>query len=199
MRVVVLGAGGHAGVVLALLTSLNSYEVVALLDDDATKWGSSTNGVSISGPIDAATEVHHDVAVIAVGDNRQRREISQRVRVRWATLIHPHSWVERDVEIGEGSVVFAGSVVQSGSRIGAHVVLNSGADVMVYFSNTFSYEDKEQSGARWQAMDRTTGCLVIDLVLDTAIDKSIMLAQEKKGGMAEYVSSNIKAIKAELQ
>ena len=129
MRVVVLGAGGHARVVLALLTSAKSYEVVAVLDDDAAKWGSSLDGISISGPIDAVADVPHDLAVIAVGDNRQRREISQRVQVRWATLIHPHSWVEKGVEIGEGSVVLAGSVVQPGSQIGAHVVLNSGVIV----------------------------------------------------------------------
>lgn len=74
----------------------------------------------------------------------------------------------------------------------------SAADVMIYYSNTFSYEDREQSMARWQAMVRTTGCLIIDLVLNTLIDKSIMLAQDKKGSMAKYVDKNIKAIKAEL-
>ena len=74
----------------------------------------------------------------------------------------------------------------------------SAADVMIYYSNTFSYEDREQSMARWQAMIRKTGCLIIDLVLNTLIDKSIMLAQEKKGSMAAYVDKNIKALKKEL-
>jgi len=126
---VVLRAGGHARVVLALLRSLGSYEVVAVLDDDETKWGSSIGGVTITGPISGVGGVPHDLAVVAVGSNRQRRDIVQRTQLEWATLIHPHSWVEEGVSISEGSVVFAGCVVQPGTRIGAHVILNSGVVV----------------------------------------------------------------------
>jgi len=72
------------------------------------------------------------------------------------------------------------------------------ADVMVYYSNTFSYEDREQSKARSQEVGKQTACQNIDLVLDTTIDRSIMASQAKKGGMAEYVESNLKELNKEL-
>ena len=75
----------------------------------------------------------------------------------------------------------------------------SEADVMVSYSNTFSYEDKRQSGARSDKIGKETACLKIDLVLDTPIDRAIMLAQEKKGGMARYVDDHLQELKRELE
>ena len=74
----------------------------------------------------------------------------------------------------------------------------SEADVCIYYSNTFSYEDRKQSMARPESMEMTEAVLYIDLVLDTVIDRAIMLSQQKKGGMAEYVNSNLQEIKREV-
>src|SRR5262249_33193225 len=41
----------------------------------------------------------------------------------------PFAWVAPDVEIGPGTVVFAGAIVQPGARIGSHVILNTKASV----------------------------------------------------------------------
>ena len=71
----------------------------------------------------------------------------------------------------------------------------SSAEIMVYFSNTFSYEDRVQSRARAEDMEMVKGVLYIDLVLNTVIDRAIMLAQAKKGGMADYVDNHLKELK----
>lgn len=75
----------------------------------------------------------------------------------------------------------------------------SAADIMIYYSNTFSYEDRQQSKARAEEIGMKTGVLYIDLVLNTVIDRAIMLAQKKKGGMAAYVDGHLKDLKKELQ
>jgi SNF2 family DNA or RNA helicase len=82
--------------------------------------------------------------------------------------------------------------------VGGMGVKLSNADVMVYYSNTFSWDDKTQSWSRAEDMEMTEAILYIEMVLNTVIDKSIMAAQTKKGGMAAYVDENLAALKREM-
>lgn len=63
MSVCVIGAGGHAKVVVATLQAAGE-EVAGIYDDDASKHGSELLGVRVLGSIEAAARgVHH--AIIA--------------------------------------------------------------------------------------------------------------------------------------
>lgn len=131
MRLVVIGAGGHAKVVLA--TALEAgMEVVALLDDDSEKWGSNLLGVPIWGPVVAFRTFleRADKFILAIGDNRTRKKMSTLMEgVDWATLIHPRAYVHSSAQLGEGTVVFAGAVVQPEAKIGRHAIVNTGVVV----------------------------------------------------------------------
>jgi sugar O-acyltransferase (sialic acid O-acetyltransferase NeuD family) len=127
-RIAVLGAGGHAAVVVATLHAMGR-KVAALFDDSPTNWGSSVLGVPIRGPIAAVRDSTCTRAIIGVGDNRVRKRISQEIEIEWTTAVHPFSSVHPDVTLGPGSVVFAGGIVQAGACIGAHVILNTKASV----------------------------------------------------------------------
>ncbi len=135
MKLLILGAGGHAKVVLT--TALEAgWEVLALLDDNPTKWGERLLGIPVHGPLRAILGEKEVWGIIAIGDNHQRRRLAQELKgVRWATLIHPRAYVHPSVHIGEGTVVFAGAVIQPAARLGSHVIINTGAiiehDVLV--------------------------------------------------------------------
>jgi sugar O-acyltransferase (sialic acid O-acetyltransferase NeuD family) len=65
--------------------------------------------------------------VCGVGSNATRRRFVARANDRglpFATLVHPTVSRSRFVEIGEGSVVCAGTVLTVQIRVGAHVNLN---------------------------------------------------------------------------
>ncbi len=47
----------------------------------------------------------------------------------WINAIHPFSWVSPDVALGKGTVICAGSIVQPGSRIGDHVIINTKSSI----------------------------------------------------------------------
>lgn len=65
---------------------------------------------------------------VAVGDNKSRkREVEKLPDHRFATLIHPKSYVAPTATIGEGSVIMAGAIVQADARVGKHCILNSRA------------------------------------------------------------------------
>lgn len=131
--VAVIGGGGHAKVVLATLAALG-VAVEAVLDDDPRLVGTRLLGVEVGGPAGrlAAMEVRR--AVVAVGDNRARRRLVERLQaevpdVLWVSATHPAAVVHETVALGPGSVVFAGAVVQPEAAIGAHVIVNTAASV----------------------------------------------------------------------
>ena len=68
--------------------------------------------------------------LIAVGDNANRqKEVVRHFGHLFCTLIHPSSIIARDVKIGLGTVVMAGTVIQPGTSIGNHVIVNTCASV----------------------------------------------------------------------
>lgn len=127
-RVVIIGGGGHAKVIIAMLR-VRGYQPIAVLDDAETLWGTQLLGVPVSGPVGSIDANSVDCAVIGIGNNHVRRELASRVKLPWLTVIHPTAWVDVSVVLGAGTVVFAGAIVQPGTTIGEHVIINTGATV----------------------------------------------------------------------
>ena len=127
MSLYLIGAGGHAKVVLSTLRAANR-EPDGLLDDDVSLIGKEILGVSILGaPKDFSGRGHE--AIVAIGGNKLRNEIAENYSFNWATAVHPRAWVDTSVTLGEGTVIFAGAIVQPGSVIGRHVILNTSSSV----------------------------------------------------------------------
>jgi sugar O-acyltransferase (sialic acid O-acetyltransferase NeuD family) len=127
--VVVLGAGGHAKVVLRTL-EISGYEVVGVFDDDPAKMGMSLLGHAVQGSIEDAALLGCPRAVLAVGNNRTRQDLAERLpEFEWITAVHPTAWVDASVTIAPGTVIFAGAVVQPETVIGRHVIVNTAATV----------------------------------------------------------------------
>lgn len=127
-RICVIGAGGHGKVIVTLLRELG-HCVDGILDDDPQLEGQMLCGVPILGPVARASELRFTHGVIAIGNNRVRREIANRLSLKWLTLVHPRAHVDPSVSLGEGTVVFAGSVIQTDASIGRHVIVNTSASV----------------------------------------------------------------------
>ena len=124
----VVGAGGHAKVVIAALEA-RGENVVGVLDDDAAKHGSKILGVSVVGACEELDHARAD-AVLAIGDNATRKQLAGRLAgVTWRAVVHPRAIVHTSVRLGEGSVVLAGAVVQPDATIGPHAIVNTAASV----------------------------------------------------------------------
>lgn len=123
----VVGAGGHAKVVVATLQAAG-FEVEAAWDDDPARVGGNLLGVAIRGPV-AAVPAGAPV-VIAVGSNEARKRIAGQLAGRsFVSVVHPAAVVHSSAILGQGTVVFAGAVVQPDARLGEHVIVNTGACV----------------------------------------------------------------------
>lgn len=128
---IVLGAGGHAKVVVSTARAL-CYHVEAIYDDDSARWGTLFMGIPVRGSLSQAEQLLGTVvAIVAIGDNATRKRVVEGFSqgMRWATLIHPRSWVDSTAEIGEGTLVCAGAIIQPETRIGRHCIINTAASV----------------------------------------------------------------------
>jgi sugar O-acyltransferase (sialic acid O-acetyltransferase NeuD family) len=136
MRVLVLGAGGHAQVVVDILRCAHqagdAVVPIAYLDDDRFLCGQILSGLPVLGSLEEVGNVSHDAVLLAIGDNCTRQRLYEKLLQRgerFVTAIHPRSVVAAGVTIGPDSVVGAGVVVNVGSRIGQNVILNTGCTI----------------------------------------------------------------------
>lgn len=125
---VVVGAGGHAKVVIAAIRATGDA-VSSVYDDDPKLWGTSIMGIPIRGPVAALRSQPQQKAVLAIGDNKIRERLASSLDLRWCTVVHPAAHVDVSAKVGAGSVIFAGAVVQADAVIGEHSIINTSASV----------------------------------------------------------------------
>jgi sugar O-acyltransferase (sialic acid O-acetyltransferase NeuD family) len=129
MNIRLIGAGGHAKVVIATLESMDGYEIDGIYDDDTSKVGMTLLGVPILGSYKG--EEYLGNIIVAIGNNAIRKKIVEQIKDRctFVCAIHPHSVIHPSVQIGQGCVVFAGAILQPDVIIGEHCIINTAATV----------------------------------------------------------------------
>ena len=122
----IYGASGHAKVVVDCLKSMNE-RILAVFDDDRSK-NLFLEFVIIN---DYTLQVYpEEPLIIAIGDNLARKIVAEeKVRHRFGTARHISAIIEKQVPIGEGTVIFHGTIIQAGSKVGRQVILNTGVSV----------------------------------------------------------------------
>jgi len=124
----VIGAGGHAKVVIQAIRAMG-HAVARVFDDDPNLEGRSIGDAPVGCPV-ARIEAYPSLpTVIAIGNNQRRRFFAERFDLEWMTVVHPKAYVDSSTCLGHGVVVLPGAVLQLDSRVGDHVIVNTGATV----------------------------------------------------------------------
>ena len=122
-RLIIIGASGH-GKVVADIALLNGYKDIVFLDDDESI--KECAGFSVIGKTAEAVNMSGD-KIVANGDAKIRERMQQLIQT--VTLIHPNAIISRRVEIGEGTVIMAGAIVNSDARIGKGCIINTDTSI----------------------------------------------------------------------
>lgn len=129
-NIVIFGSGGHAKVVIDILEKLNEYNIIGFIDTFKMK-GTFIYGYPVLGDeTEFAYLKEINGGIVAIGDNWIRSQMVATIlkanpQFKFITAIHPSSSIARGVVIGEGTVIMAGSVINSDTVIGKHCILNT--------------------------------------------------------------------------
>ncbi|VEH88051.1 pilin glycosylation protein PglB [Neisseria animaloris] len=134
-KLAVIGAGGHAKVILDAALLMEKWETVVFLDDYHNGKKTEFMGFPLLGGCgllgQTVTPDQYDVA-LAIGDNatRKRRfEEVEKMGFHLPVITHPSAVVSRFAKVEHGTVIFAQAVVGAGAHIGKGVIINNSATV----------------------------------------------------------------------
>jgi UDP-perosamine 4-acetyltransferase len=129
--VVVVGAGGHAKVIIELIQAQGCYRVVGLIDADPTP--RTVLGVQVIGADRDLVRLRGsgiNKAFVALGDNRRRVAIGRdlaHVGFEMINAISRAAAISPSAQLGRGVAIMAGAVVNAATSIGDFAIVNTGA------------------------------------------------------------------------
>lgn len=121
-----LGAGGHAKVVLDTLHLVSTYHEISVYDDNPSKLGSEILGYEVHVPIQHHLNLTMNVHV-AIGDNLVRRRLGEEIlngKMNYLVITHPTAIVSKFSQIGRGVFIAAGATIAPDAVLDDGVIIN---------------------------------------------------------------------------
>lgn len=133
--IVVVGTGGHAREIIALIEDINRagtrWQLRGALVDSEWRHADQLLGYPILGTPDWLATHRGCAAVIAIGASKHRGAMALRLAalgvIDFPTLIHPRAWVSQRASLGAGCQIMAGALVNADAVLEDLVLMNLGA------------------------------------------------------------------------
>lgn len=134
--VIIVGAGGHAKVLLEIL-QLRGSEILGFTDLDPKRAGQRIHGLTILGGDESVLgndpgKVHLVNGIGSTGAMEARKEVFERFTSRgydFASVVHPAAIISSNSALGTGVQIMAGAVIQIDVTISSNCIVNTGAIV----------------------------------------------------------------------
>jgi len=127
-KLVIIGAGGHGNVVAFAAEESKRYCEIVFIDDVVS---TSKTGLKVVGKTKDIEKFVKDYEfIVAIGDNKFRKEISRKVLElggKLTTIIHPSAVVSKYSSIKEGVFVSANAVINPFAKIEEGAIINTAA------------------------------------------------------------------------
>ncbi len=122
-----LGASGHAKVIIDILKSKN-IKISGLFDDNPDL--KSLLEYPVLGKFSPHT-LNDEELIISIGNNLIRKKIvdSLPARIKYGRAISPTAVISEYAHIEGGTVIMQGAIVQSCTNVGKHCIINTQASV----------------------------------------------------------------------
>jgi sugar O-acyltransferase (sialic acid O-acetyltransferase NeuD family) len=134
--VLILGAGGHAKVLIDALQQGGST-ILGITDPDSRLWGKNLMDAPILGDDSKILEYSpHEVLLVntlgSTRDTKARQKLFESWKAKnytFAQVIHPKTILAPEVTLAEGVQVLAGAIINTGTSIAQNTIINTGAIV----------------------------------------------------------------------
>jgi sugar O-acyltransferase (sialic acid O-acetyltransferase NeuD family) len=134
--VIIVGAGGHAKVVLDMLLA-SSVEIIGATDSNPEKLGTHVLGIPVIGTDEVILQYKPEQVFLVNGIGSVSLPIVRTaifndfktLSYSFVTVRHPSAIVSSDAVLGEGVQIMAGAIIQPGCNIGSNSIINTGTSV----------------------------------------------------------------------
>ncbi|MDH7446560.1 acetyltransferase [Aquimarina sp. 2201CG14-23] len=131
-KVLVIGASGHAKVIIEAIELNKNYEIHGLIDSFKPK-GQKLSGYEVLGTEDEISEIANQgitKGIIAIGDNFTRHLMYRKIielvpDFEFITVIHPSAVISPSVRIGKGTVILASATINIDTVVGDFCIINT--------------------------------------------------------------------------
>lgn len=130
---IIFGASGFGREVAWLVERINKVEkawnLLGFMDDNDEIQGKVINGYKVLGKVEDIIKYPEAYFICAVGASKIREKIISKMtiinpNVKFGTVIDPSVEMSNFVNIGEGSIICAHTIITVNIQIGKHVIIN---------------------------------------------------------------------------
>lgn len=132
-KIVIIGAGGHAKVLIDIFKSMKIYKIIGATSSDKIK--RTIYGIPILGDDSILLDLYKkgvNNAFIAIGDCKLRNRIfdhTNKIGFNIVNAISPHTNISPTVKIGKGVAIMPGVSINVDSIIEDNVIINTNASI----------------------------------------------------------------------
>lgn len=135
--VIVLGAGGHAKILIDIIQVSSQYYVEAIIGNIDEEIDTLMGYSVLKGDHHLTQFFEKGIRNVAIGiggytNNEKRKEIYLRLKSEGfdiVNLIHPSAIISSSVSLGDGVVIFAGVILNAEVEVGNNVIIATGSTI----------------------------------------------------------------------
>jgi len=133
IQIIIYGTGGFGREVLTTINDCNKikekYKILGFIDDNRSLKEKTIENLPILGGFEWFSKkgAKNVLCVVTISDCVARQNIInklEKLKVKFATIIHPTTIYSDSVKIGEGTIIQAGCILTINISIGKHVHIN---------------------------------------------------------------------------
>tara|TARA_B100000963_G_scaffold140321_2_gene122212 strand:+ start:6370 stop:7044 length:675 start_codon:yes stop_codon:yes gene_type:complete len=146
--IIIFGSGYHSKVILSEIIRAKKYKVIGFIDEKL-KPGTIVKVIKnkkykvLTNIKGLGKKLNKNIyGVIGIGENFIRKKVYLQVKqnikkFKWATIVSKNAVIDKEVKIGEGTVIISSVTINTGTKLGKHCLINtsSSIDHDNYFDN----------------------------------------------------------------
>jgi sugar O-acyltransferase (sialic acid O-acetyltransferase NeuD family) len=133
----ILGAGGHAKVLIDILKNQERVEIIGIVDTNSSLHGTEIANVNVLGGEEIISQYSFSQIQLVNGlgsilSPDRRQGVYEKFKNRgyqFYSVIHPFVSISKHVTLGEGVQIMAGSIIQTECVIAENVLINTGVTI----------------------------------------------------------------------
>jgi len=136
-KILIVGSSGHAKVIIDIFEKKNNCEIIGLIDSFKSL-NENTFEYKVMGKEEDLPSILSNTPdckiFVAIGDNKTRGEVVNKIKgilpsIEFISAVHPSAQIGKNVKIGQGVAIMAGTIINSDCVIEDFSIVNTKASI----------------------------------------------------------------------